>query len=315
MIKLAAEDSYNGWQGEVYKGPSGTEVLVGKIDNTSLNISTGLTPHYEAGTVTPYTIKEGNLLVSGVIAKGFINGGLLTPVIGTTSIINFVGINNGSATHIYKDKEDTDGNTKLAHGSWAGTELSSVNYDKVEADDASIHSNTATSVGDYAAHLIKFDAPGTETDIDLMQFEFIGRGTGDTNGFEVFVYNFDTTTWISLGTSDAGAALSSLTAILEDTEQYQEVTTGDIYFLVRSRVAKTTLDNVLYCDYAELRVFNTTAVAAQEDFSLILKMDATTDISITIANVKLSDWTMSFDNAGNIVLEGVGFTGKTVTQA
>lgn len=308
------ENLYKGWQGTVLKGPSGSEETVGKIVNASVLISNNPEAHYAAGSRNPNTIKEGNQLVSGEISKFFIDGAFIAQTLGSSSIINFVGINNGSATHIYSSKQDTDGNTKLAPSSWSGTELSSANYDKIEADDANTFANTAAGVGDFAAHLIKFDNPGTEANIDLMQVEFVGFGTGDTNGFEIFVYDFDNTEWVSLGTSDASSAMGSVVGTLEDTGQFQEVSTGDIYFMVRNRVAKTTLDNVLTADYVELRVFNTTKTAVQEDVSLQLKLDATTDITLTVNNAKFDNWSMSFDDSGTLVVENITYTGKTLSK-
>ena len=61
---MGAVDIFKGTNCTVCTDSLGGTTL-GKVQSFSMTVANGLTPHYEAGTRTPYVIKEGNQLISG----------------------------------------------------------------------------------------------------------------------------------------------------------------------------------------------------------------------------------------------------------
>lgn len=70
MVKIGAVDIFKGTHCTVCTDSLGG-ATIGKVQAFNITIANGLTPHYEAGTRTPYTIKEGNQLISGSLGLHF----------------------------------------------------------------------------------------------------------------------------------------------------------------------------------------------------------------------------------------------------
>jgi hypothetical protein len=305
-----------GYQWSLGVGAASSEQTIG-VTGVTISVNNNVAPLFEAGSRTAVNILEGNQEFTGTITRAVKDDFMLGQVLGTTSSIDFVGINNGSATHIASQK--TAATTTQAPGSWSGTELSNGEYDEIEADDASDYNLTSAAGGsaEYAAMLFKFDNVGTEANIPFVKFTFIGYGTADTNGFEVLAYDFDGTEWVSLGTSNAAAAQGSLTVTLSNPEEFIEVTTADIYFQVRTRVVDDgDTAAVLNCDYVKLEVNDTSGTPIQSPVSLRARgLNSSGSLTITLSSVKFDTWGFEFDDTGTTVFETVNYLGTTITVA
>jgi len=312
---MALGNESKGYEWTISTGPSGAEQTLA-VNLHSIEANNNMVALFETGSRTAANIKEGNQVVTGVLTRAIKDDRLLAQVLGNSSLINFVGINNGSSTHISTQKTATSSNTELAPGSWSGTEFTNGEYDEIEADDASDYNLSTSTSPLFPAVLLKFDNVGTESNIDFLTFELVGFGTGTTNGFEVLAYDFDATAWVSLGTSDAAAAQGSLTVTLSSPGAFIEVTTADVYFLVRSRASSAGSATTVNIDYTELRIHNTTARAGQEDFSIVsLGSNSSGTLTLTIANAKFDTWSIEFDNSGETIEETVTYIAKTITTA
>jgi len=310
---MALGPESKGYEWTLSTGPSGSEQTIG-VTGVTLTINNNLVPLFELGSREAISIKEGNQDVTGTITRAVKDDRLLGQVLGNTSLINYVGIDNGSSTHIATQK--TSSSIEQAPGSWSGTEFSNGEYDEIEADDASDF-NLSTSVsGEFPAVLLKFDNIGTETDIDFVTIEIVGFGTGLTNGFEVKAYDFDAAAWVSLGTSSVSVAQGSITVTLSSPGAFIEVTTADIYFTVSSRVASGGAATTVNIDYAELRVHNSTARASQQDFSMVIAAsNATGTLTVTVAGAKFNEWGMEIPDDGSTVFETLTYIAKSVSVA
>jgi hypothetical protein len=298
------------------KGYTNSEAKIALIASGSLSINNNLGVFYQGRAVD--TIKEGLQSISGANSKAFVDTDWLQQVNGITSQINFSGITNPSSTHIVSEKTATDGNTKLAPGSWSGTEISTANYSNIGADDASEFSRTSSTASQYPAILVKFDNAGTATEanIDFFKLEIIGYGTGDTNGFEVFAYDYDGSDWEKIGESDASTGYGSIITSLPSPQKYIEAVTGDIYFMVRPLSAKGTADSVLHIDFINLKVRNSSLKPLQvsgENLVFLLS-DGTNSITLTATDIKINNWNFAYADTGETVFENVDWIASGLTK-
>lgn len=188
-----------------------------------------------------------NSMDSGVTAT-------LTGIWGTTApppyAYNFVGMNNPSSTHFAEDGEydplgaqnALDGEPFDPQQMKLMNELSSAEYDDVEADDTSRHTTADPGQGDNAWYRFKFEVSESVEDIVLITPTWIGYANVDdsTNYIELCIYNTSTATWQQIDNGH-GTTDQTLTAhITSNIDDYID-SNGDLWIAVANRDTSETL--------------------------------------------------------------------------
>lgn len=125
------------------------------------------------------------------------------------------------------------------------TELTSGEYEDIEAEDASTVSNTGTT--NYYGFKFKFRLSETEGDIELIRLAQVGDFLSDS---VLYVWDDTNSEWDSLGAIDGGDEDCAFDIIAGITDYVNA--TGDIYLLLLSSTNADT--NGMECDYVLLSV-------------------------------------------------------------
>lgn len=158
---------------------------------------------------------------------------------------NFVGITNPSATHIGY----IDSGTALptAVDDYETTEIATVDYQEIDADDANYNETTDPTDEYYLWHKFRLVSAITGSDIQRFRMKVVASSDDSSpqNYDGCIVYAWDGATWDELArtSNDSKNDLTYSTVVATVAQQYVD-DSGYVYLLLRSRGTRNGTDSL-----------------------------------------------------------------------
>jgi len=212
---------------------------------------------------------------------------------------NYVGITNPSGTHAAY----TDSGSALpaAFDDYDTTEIATLDYQEIDADDANYNETTNPADGEYLWHRFHFISAITGDSIQRFRVKVKASSNDSSlrNYDGCVLYAWDGTNWdeIERTTNDSINELEFSTADSTISQQYVDAT-GNIYLLLRSRAARNGTDNLdLRTYYAEVEI--------NDGLDLVI---TPTHRPRFPNNDVFTDWTVKNKTTGATLIHSIDFT-------
>lgn len=217
---------------------------------------------------------------------------------------NYVGITNPSITHI--GYTDSGADLPTAYDDYDTTEISTADYQEIDADDANYNETTNPADTAYLWHRFQFESAITGNSIQRFRVKVIASSNDSSsrNYDGCILYAWDGNTWdeIARTSNDSINDLEFSTADSTIAQQYVD-DDGYVYLLLRSRAARNDTDNLnLRTYYAEIEI--------NDDLDLVITPShrprfPTNDLDV--------DWTIKNKTEGTTLAWLTDFTYNRVT--
>lgn len=183
------------------------------------------------------------------------------------------GVGAGSAHEHYSITSATDyaaSNTSPATIIAAGTNTNTSNLDSSNDTD---YQTSTTTAGQYCYQLIQWDADATVVDTIRrlkVLVEASAGGTGQTNGFDVYIWDKTNSQWDLVGGSSLTYSTDETVTNAVEATDYLEATTNFVYVLIKTKGSESGGVNALKLDvdYASLTVGVNCAVYIRGDIDI-----------------------------------------------